>query len=108
MSKKRVQAQIRMCGDNGDPFIATLHTVLLAPDLCDGLSLIIELMNSGHTFYLTKGFAWCTSTIRRKMRRLCHIVHRENTNFWKKLKKRTSQRKQNLENKLILNHYTTD
>ena len=26
-----------MCNNNGDPFIATLHNVLLAPDLCDRL-----------------------------------------------------------------------
>ena len=38
-----------MCDDNGNPFIATLHPVLLAPDLCDRLFLIIALINSGHT-----------------------------------------------------------
>ena len=36
-----------MCNDNGNPFIATLHNVLLAPELCDRLSSIIKLMNSG-------------------------------------------------------------
>ena len=46
-----------MCNNNGKPFIATLHNVLLAPDLCDRLFSIITLMNAGHTFF-RKGF--CT------------------------------------------------
>ena len=44
-----------MCDNNRDPFIATLHNVLLAADLCDRLSLIITLINSGHTFFLHRG-----------------------------------------------------
>ena len=47
-----------MCNDNGDTFIATVHNVLLAPDLCDKLFSIIALMNSGHTCLFHKGF--CT------------------------------------------------
>ena len=47
-----------MCNDNGNPFIATLHNVLLAPNLCNSLFLIIKLMNSGHTCLFHKGF--CT------------------------------------------------
>ena len=45
-----------MCDDNGYPFIATLHNVLLAPDLCDRLFSIITLMNSGHNCIFHKGF----------------------------------------------------
>ena len=47
-----------MCDDNGNTFIAKLHNVLLAPDLCDRLFSIIMLMNSGHTCLFHKGF--CT------------------------------------------------
>ena len=47
-----------MCDGNGKSFIATLHNVLLAPDLCDRLFSIITLMNSGHTCLFHKGF--CT------------------------------------------------
>ena len=47
-----------MCDNNGMPFIATLHKILLAPDLCNRLFLIITLMNSGHTCFFQKGF--CT------------------------------------------------
>ena len=47
-----------MCDDNGDPFIATFHNVLLAPDLCDRLFYIIKLMNSGRTCIFHKCF--CT------------------------------------------------
>ena len=54
--RKKVQERIKICDDNGDPFIATLHNVLLAPDLCDRLSSIITLMNSGHNFSFHKWF----------------------------------------------------
>ena len=53
-----------MCDDNGYTFIATLHNVLLAPDICDRLFSIVTLMNSGHTCLLHKGF--CTLYIRAK------------------------------------------
>ena len=45
-----------MCDNHGDPFIATLHNVLLAPDLCDRLFRIITLINLGHTCLFQKGF----------------------------------------------------
>ena len=32
-AKQKVQVQIQLCKKKGDPFIATLHNVLLAPDL---------------------------------------------------------------------------
>ena len=44
-----------MCDNNVDHFIATLHNIILAPDLCDGLFSIIMLMNSGHTCLFHKG-----------------------------------------------------
>ena len=46
--KQKGQVQIQMCDNNGKTFIATLHNVILAPDLCDRLSLVVTLMNSGH------------------------------------------------------------
>ena len=36
-AKQKVQVQIKMCNNNGDPFIATLHSKLLVPDICDRL-----------------------------------------------------------------------
>ena len=36
-AKQKGQAQTQMCDDNRKPSIATLHNVLLAPDLCDRL-----------------------------------------------------------------------
>ena len=44
-AKQKRQAQIKMCDNNGDPFITTLHNVLLAPDLCNRLFSIIAIMN---------------------------------------------------------------
>ena len=56
-AKQKGQVRIKMCDDHGDTFIATLHNVLLAPNLCDRLFSIITLMNSGHTCLFHKGFA---------------------------------------------------
>ena len=53
---KKGQVQIRMCHNNRDPFIATFHNILLAPDLCDGLFSMIMLMYLGHTCLFHKGF----------------------------------------------------
>ena len=48
-TKQKGQVRIKMNDDNRNPFIATLHSVLLAPDLCNRLFTIIKLKNSGHT-----------------------------------------------------------
>ena len=45
-----------MCDDNGDPFVATLHDIILVPGLCDRLFSIITLINSVHTCLFPKGF----------------------------------------------------
>ena len=57
-AKQKGQVQIQMCDDNGKTFIATLYNILLAPELCNRLFLIITLMNSGHTCLFHNGF--CT------------------------------------------------
>ena len=57
-AKQKGQIRIKLCEDNGDPFIATLHNVLLEQDLSVGLFSIIALMNSSHTCLLKKEF--CT------------------------------------------------
>ena len=56
--KQRGEVRIKICDDNRDNFIATLHNALLAPDLCGSSFSIITLMNSEHTCLLQKGF--CT------------------------------------------------
>ena len=55
-AKQKGQVKIKMCGDNGNPFISTLHNVVLAPDLWDGLFSIIMLINSGHNCLFHKWF----------------------------------------------------
>ena len=47
---------MQISDNNGKTFIATLHNVLLAPDLCDRLFSIITLMNSVHNCLFHKGF----------------------------------------------------
>ena len=56
--KQKKQVQIKMCNDNEDTFIATLHNVLLESDLRNRLFSTIMLMNLGHTCLFQKGF--CT------------------------------------------------
>ena len=75
------QVRIKMCDDNGDTFIATLHYVLLAPDICNRLFSIVVLMNQGHTCLFQKGF--CTVYFREKdkIRLTCHIVQKGNMHF---------------------------
>ena len=55
-AKQKGQVQIKMCDDNGKPFIATLHNVLLAPYLCDRLFSVIKLMNAEHNCLFRRGF----------------------------------------------------
>ena len=56
--KQKGQVQIKMNDSNGDHFIATLHNIILAPDLCNILFSIITLMNMVLTCLLHEGF--CT------------------------------------------------
>ena len=65
-AKQKGQAWTKMCDDNGDPFIATLHNILLAPDLRNRLFSIITLMNLGHTCLFHKGFLLFTLEKKRK------------------------------------------
>ena len=55
-AKQKLQVRIKMCDNNGDPFIATLHKIILEPDLCDRLFSIIMLLNLLHTCLFHKGF----------------------------------------------------
>ena len=64
MEKQKGQARIKMCDDDGDTFIATLHNVFLAPDICDRLFSIVTLINSEHTCLFCKGF--CMVSFRAK------------------------------------------
>ena len=83
-AKQKGQAQIKMCYDQGDPFITTLHNVILAPYLCNGLFLIIALMNLGHTCLFHKEFCTVKFIEKKKIQLHYHILHRGNMNFWGK------------------------
>ena len=54
-AKQKGSVRIKMCDDKGNKFIATLHNILLAPDLCDRLFSIVALINAGHTCLFRKG-----------------------------------------------------
>ena len=62
-----------MCDDNRESFIAKLHNILLAPDLCDRLFSIIKLMNSGHTCLFHKRF--CTVYFGAKEKNALSLPH---------------------------------
>ena len=55
-AKQKGQAQINICDNGGYTFIATLHNVILAPDICNRLFSMITLMNLGHICLSRKGF----------------------------------------------------
>ena len=57
--KKKIQVQIKMCNDKGNPFIATFHNVLSAQDMYYRFFLIFKLLNLGHNFFIKRGFM-CT------------------------------------------------
>ena len=60
MVKQKGQLK-KMRDNNRDTFIATLHNVILAPDICKGLFSMITLMNSGHHFLVERflhGVLW--------------------------------------------------
>ena len=57
---------MKMCDNTGDPFIALLHNVRLAPDLRDRLFFIIVLMSLGHISLLHKRFCIVYFRIKEK------------------------------------------
>ena len=71
--EKKGQSRIKICDDNGDPFIKTLHNVLLAPDLSYRVFSIIALMNSGHNCIFHKGF--CTVYFGAKENNAVNLPH---------------------------------
>ena len=82
-AKQKGQAQNKMCNDHGDPFVATLQNVLLAPDLYNKLFLIITLKNSVYTCLFNKGF--CTVYFGLKEKNavtLPHSAQRKHV-FWR-------------------------
>ena len=87
-AKRKGQLRIQMCDDNGKTFIATLHNVILTPDLCDRLFSIITLMNAGHTCLFHKGF--CTVYLGEKEKNevtLPHSAQRKHTFLGKIMEK---------------------
>ena len=91
-----------MCEDSGDPFITTLHNVLLAPDLCDRLFSIITLMDSGHTCIFHKGF--CTIYFGAKENNAVtfpHSAQRKHV-FWGEIKEMSRKKKLPARKKIAL------
>ena len=73
--KQKVQFHIKICDDNRDNFIATLHNVLLAPDLCNYYINTCLFYKGVFTVYFgDKGVT----------RLLYHIVHRGIMYLWGK------------------------
>ena len=77
-AKQEGKTRIKMCNDNRDTFIATLHHFLLAPDICDRLFSIIKLMNLVRTFLFNRGL--CTVYFGHREKNavtLPHSAHRK-------------------------------
>ena len=106
-AKQKGQVRIKMCNDNRYPFIATLNYVLLAPDLCKRLVLIISSMNSGHTCLFHKGF--CTVYYGEKYKNavtLPQIAQRKHA-LLGKIKEMPKTKKLPSRKKLLYNYYIT-
>ena len=90
---KKGQLQITMCDNNGDTFIATLHNVLLAPNLCNRLFSIITFMDLGHTCLFHKGF-WTVFFGAKEKNAviLPHSAHRKHA-FWGEIKQMSKTKK---------------
>ena len=56
ITAKKVQIQIKMCNNNRDTFIVTLHNVISAPGLCNRLISIMKLIKSVNTCSFHKWF----------------------------------------------------
>ena len=92
-AKQKGKVQLKMCNDNGYPFIATLHNVILAPDLCNRLFSIITLMNSGHNCLFHEEF--CTIYFGAKEKNavtLPHSAQRKHA-FWGEIKEMSKTKK---------------
>ena len=108
MAKQKYQVQIQMCKDNGDHFIETLHSALLAPYLCNRLFSIIKFMNFGNTCFFHKGF--CSVYFGAKKKNavtLPHSAQRKHA-FLGKSRKFQRQRNYHLERKLLYNYCIID
>ena len=107
-AKQKGQVRIKICNDNEKPFIATLHNVLLAPDLCDRLFWIIALMNSGHNCLFHKEF--CTVYFRAKDNnavKLPHSAQRKHA-FLGKIMEKSRKKNCQQERKLLYNYFIGD
>ena len=79
-AKQTGEAQIKMCENNGKPFIAMLYNLIFVPDSCDQLFSIITLMNQGHTCIFCKGFCMVFfSDNEQNTVTLPHIAQRKHT-----------------------------
>ena len=72
-AKQEGQIGIKICNNNGDPFIATLHNIILAPNVCGMLFSIIMSIHLGHTCLFHKGF--CTVYFGAKEKNIVTLPH---------------------------------
>ena len=92
-AKQNILVRIKLYNNNSDTFIATLHNVLLAPDLCKRLFSIITLINPRRTCLFHKKI--CTVYFGDKEKdgvTLPHSSQRKHA-FWEKQNKRQNQQK---------------
>ena len=91
-----------MYNDNGDPFIVTLHNIVLAPDLCEELFYIIKLINLGNTCLFQKGF--CTVHFGAKEIYVVTIPQsaQQKHSFWGGIKEMSNTKKSSSRKKFAL------
>ena len=92
-AKQKFQVQIKMCDYHGDPFIATLHNLILAPYLCDRLFSIITLINLVNNCLFQKGS--CTVYFGSKEKNAVTLPHsaKRKHSFWGEIKEMSNAKK---------------
>ena len=104
-AKQKGSVCIQMCNNNGNTFVATLHNVLLATDLCDRLISIIVLMNAGHTCLFHNGFCTVYFVLKEKNAvTLPHSAQRKHA-FLGKIMEKSKKKSYQQERKLLYNDY---
>ena len=91
-----------MCDSNGNTFIAKLYNILLAPDICNRLSLIITLMNLVHTCLFHKGFLTVYFVEKENNAVTLPRCAQQKHLFWGEIKQMSKSKKLSLRKKFAL------
>ena len=101
-AKQKLQVRIKMCDNNGKPFIVTLHNVLLSLDLCNRLFSIVTFIDLVYTCLFQNVFFTVYSGVNDKnAATLPYSAQRKHVFLGEIKKKCLRQQKHHIEIKLL-------